>query len=571
MFKLHNTFTATTPAGAQTVFNTVTDVLPALRDGLAYTAYMILTIGGASHAFPAEVTAINTDPRETVFVERTVQLPPGAYTGRVTAAALSGDGVTPVNTAALDAEADTGLTVTARLYLTWSGDVRCVAGQNRLLRALLGVIPLTGTFALCRGTNLYTDETAERTTGLLTDVYPATVTVDEDGISFSATMQPGIVPETVLLYEGAPVARMVTVKTKVAFSPRAVPATNGVARLQAEYPVEVFSVSDGSGMPSAFDRLYELYAVDGPWPLGLRAPVACRACSDCNGSYLGLYSDTELIVLDGRGRVVRCAAGGTLADVAPDGTTAVFNDGLTVYGTQTERFDLDTPDSFAIGKFDDGLHLAMLYGATLKRYKLADGALTVLEETAITPPAVLFHANNGLLGFCSAGRCEVRSCDVKDTHRSAVLTALYGQIPAGARLIGGNGMFAAVSADSAVVCDLVRGVVWSGAAADFVDLGGAILCVRMDGAPKLLAGALDSTNTVLTDCPADVCAFGTAGDRLLTVTDTGDVAYYGIMKKLAALYSRDFTVRASFYERYAADPAAGKMGIAATIRLETTS
>lgn len=570
MFKLHNTFTVTTPAGAQTVFNTVTGVLSALRDGLAYTDYILLTIGGTNRAFPAQVTAINTDPRETVFVERTVQLPAGAYTGRVTAAALSGDGVTPVNTASLDADADAGLTVTARLYLRWSGDVQCVAGSNRLVRALLGVIPLTGTFALCRGANLCADETIERTAGLLSDVYPATVTVDETGIRFSATMQSGIVPETVLLYDDEPVARIITLRKKVAFSPRSEPATNGIVQLQAEYPVDVFSVSDGSGTPVAFDRLYELYAVDGPWPLGLRAPVACRACSDYDGNYLGLYSDTELIVVNGRGQVVRCAAGGTLADVASDGTAAVFADGLTVYGSETQHFALDTPDAFAIGADTDGLHLAMLYGSTLKRYKLTNGVLTVLEETAITPPAVLLHANNGMLGLCSAGRCEVRSCDVKDTHRSATLAALYERIPAGAKLIGGNGMFAAASADSAVVCDLIRGVVWSGVATDFIGLSGAIVCVRAEGRPKFLAGGLNDTNTVLADCPTAVRAFGTVGDRLLTVTETGDVAYYGIMKKLAALYSRDFTARASFYERYAADPAGGKAGLAASVRLDAT-
>ena len=537
-----------------------------LADGLEFTEYLIFTIDGNAYSFEAALTALNSDPSGELFVERTVTLGAGEYTGELSSVAFSGDGTEPVGAVALSAAVDGGITVTLRLSVSVGGDVRLVAGENAFAAMLLGVTPMTGVFTLCRGEDIREEEKLRRGGGLITDSYAADVSADADGIYFTAYFDAGVIPEIVLMLNGQPVMRAPALETAFSTTACQAAAVNGIAVLPEGYALGVFSVSSGGASVSAYKLLSEACAVDGPYALEVRLPDG-KLFSDADGKYLGIFNERELTVFDGELRPCFTAAGGKLADIASDGTVAVIDDGLTVYGAETMHFGIDVPDSFRFDRDTDGTyHFAMLYGGTLRRYGIKDGKLTQTEEAEIGVHSVLMHASDGKIALCSPSRSEVRGGSRADAAQSAYLAELFSGVDAQSELTGGNGMFKAATAGGVKIYDIMLGLVctvdYSSDSQAEAELYGSTVVLRRNGTLTANVRSYSSRGLAeLTELPDDAVCAQTVGGQLVVVRPEGAAEVYGVVRKTAALYSGDFGETASFYMRGASDPSGGKQRI----------
>ncbi len=554
---------AVTAGGGTAVYSgSAGNVFGQLAAGLKFTEYLILTVAGTKYAFAAAITAMNDDPAAELFIERTVTVPPAAYAGALSAVAFSGDGTAEAVTVAAGGEnvAD-GVTVTVRLTLSLSGDAVFTAGSNALARALLGAAALSGSFTLCRGTDARAG-TIRRGTERISDVFPAVTAVSADGATFTAVFDAGVIPELVLCLDGVPVMRAPALETAYATAPRQASAANGVAALPGPYTLGVFAVSSGGAAVDDYDVLYDAYAAAGPYDLSVRLPAGAETFSDAGGNWLGFFNDREAVVLDGACKPVLAVPGGVLADLAADGAAALFDGAeLRVYAAGAQyAFEAETPDDFRFERAADGAyHFVMLYGGTMKRYVLADGALTLAETAETGQPNVVLHDDGGRLAYGGPDKSEVLGGGVRDELRSAYLAALLAAAGGTASLAGGCGQFAAVTESAVRVFDLVHGEVLSldrtaDSTADCALLGRAVL-VTEEGQKKIAVRTRRPEGLArLADCPAETTAAGLCGDVLVCADTAGEAVTYELLKEASALYSPDFGETVTFYERYAADP-----------------
>lgn len=200
-------------------------------------------------------------------------------------------------------------------------------------------------------------------------------------------------------------------------------AENGVAALPGSYTLGVFAVSSGGAAMDDYDVLYDAYEAAGPYDLPVRLPAGAETFSDAGGNWLGFFNDREAVVLNGACKPVLAVPGGVLADLAADGAAALF-DGteLRVYAAGAQyAFEAETPDDFRFERAADGAyHFVMLYGGTMKRYVLADGALTLAETAETGRPTSYCTTTAADWHTGGPDKSEVLGGGVRDELRSGV-------------------------------------------------------------------------------------------------------------------------------------------------------
>lgn len=247
---MHNHFSITKNGQTVKAYNTLNNVFPIYAAGEKLCAYIYVTTAQGQTVFKPAVPADgNFDIcRGVLYVLYETVLDANELVGQTIVSA--GFAYAPranaqVNACAfnLNKNADERLLISGALYLSAAGaNTKFCSGDNALVRALLGVsaFPLEG-YQLAAGTNYMPSVPLERGVEGILQAVACTPDFSANGISFLAALSQNV-SETLLLLNGAPVARSRPDLPKTVAIEYNTASEKGAVNLSGEFITEAFSV-----------------------------------------------------------------------------------------------------------------------------------------------------------------------------------------------------------------------------------------------------------------------------------------------------------------------------------------